>query len=97
MYRNHLIKVYFLPVLEMKINCLQTAFNGLHQSIDDLHVDTLLHEPPAMSSPLLLVRGNEVESLHQRGYEFRHFEERDVLADAGSRASSELFDKVSNL
>jgi hypothetical protein len=92
-----LITVYFLPVLVLRINCFQTAFNGLHQSINNLHIDTLLHKPPAVGRPIFLARRNEVEPLHKRGYEFRHLEQRDVLADARPRARSELFDKISSL
>jgi hypothetical protein len=86
-----------MPVLVLKINCSQTAFTDLHQSINNLHVDTLLYEPPAVSRPLPLVCGSEIETLHKRRHKFRHLEQRNVLADARSRASSELFDKVSDL
>lgn len=65
-------------------------FENLLHSINNLHIDTLLHKPPAVGRPIFLACRNEVEPLHKRGHEFRHLEQRDVLADTGSRAGSKL-------
>jgi hypothetical protein len=69
----------------------KTLSTNLQLPINNPHINTLLHKPPAVRRPLLLIGGNKVESLHKRRHKFRHFEQRDVFADAGSRPGSELF------
>jgi hypothetical protein len=80
----------FLPTFELERCRSDTAFGDLNHPINNLDINTLLHEPPAASRPLLLVRRNEVKPLHKRRHKLRHLEQRDVLADTGSRAGSEL-------
>jgi hypothetical protein len=59
------LSIHFLPTFELERCRSHTTFGDLHHPINNLDINTLLHEPPAASRPLLFVRGNEVEPLHE--------------------------------
>lgn len=59
-------------------------------SVNDLHRDFLLDEPPTTRRPLAITRGHEIKPLQKLRQEFCHFEERYVLADASSCAGTKL-------
>jgi hypothetical protein len=75
---------HVLPVLGVERCRSWTAVNSLLHPLNNPHIKTLLHEPPAVRLPIALIGRNEIKLLHKRRHEFCHFQQRDVLADARS-------------
>lgn len=59
-------------------------------SLNDFYLNRLLDKPSTASCPLAIAGRDKVKPPHELGQQFRHFEERDIFANARPRTGTEL-------